>query len=769
MLKLLSILLLLLFAINLQVHGQELRFKKVAISDSQSLALAMQQLASDYLLKTEAAALETDSKDRYKIEILSGRYEKSIQTIESLRKNTPLNNGHQSYIPYEIYAKAKIKQYASKIAFEEAYLSVFKAYLAKCSDQQAYSATIVFTTYDSVAQFNRSFEANFHSISTDSIGLNQALTLLKSYFLYQVFSLTEPIIFEELALDKNRRYIVNEELIISPRDGAELTVITVRKRNAEPQPAVLIFTIYSDASNEDLATLAAAKGYVGVVATSRGKRLSNDAIEPYKHEFKDVYAVIDWLSKQTWTNGTVGMYGGSYNGFTQWASLKEQVHPALKTIVPSVAVAPGLAEPMENGVHQNFHYPWHHYVSNNKYLDNDIYFDRNRWIRLYMNWYKSGVAYNEMDQLDSLPNPQFNERLQHPTYDSYWQKMMPYKEEFAHINIPILSTTGYYDGGQIGTLHYLNEHTKYNTNAEHYLVIGPYTHYGAQGSPSKHILGYEIDEVAHINITEMIFDWFDYTLKGEQKPALLKDKINYQVMGTNRWRHAPTLNAMANDTLTFFLSSQSTDVALRSSHHTGNNGGNSHFKLDKGGLNNGAFLEQVIDFSDRSDTTWNASYWENIIDDTLIVSNGFSFVSDPLLEEVEFNGAFHGEFSITINKMDFDYRVLVFEQTKDGKFFALTLPTVGRASFVRNPEKKMVLVPSVKTAIPFNKTRMTSKMIQKGSRLVVVINGIKEPFTEINYGTGKNVHKETVANATEPLIIKWHSDSYIKIPIWRNK
>lgn len=29
------------------------------------------------------------------------------------------------------------------------------------------------------------------------------------------------------------------------------------------------------------------------------------------------------------------MYGGSYNGFTQWAAAK-QLHPALKTIVPYV-------------------------------------------------------------------------------------------------------------------------------------------------------------------------------------------------------------------------------------------------------------------------------------------------------------------------------------------------------------------------------------------------------------------------------------------------
>ena len=60
---------------------------------------------------------------------------------------------------------------------------------------------------------------------------------------------------------------------------------------------------------------------------------------------------------------------------------------------------------------------------------------------------------------------------------------------------------------------------------------------------------------------------------------------------------------------------------------------------------------------------------------------------------------------------------------------------------------------------------MTSKKIRKGSRLIVVINGNKEPFTEINYGTGKNVSEETIADANEPLVIKWYGDSYLDIPV----
>jgi putative CocE/NonD family hydrolase len=573
---------------------------------------------------------------------------------------------------------------------------------------------------------------------------------------------------ERIVNGEGINYFVQDSILIDTRDGTKIHAIVVRNSKiTKPTPTILFHTIYARKTDINRAKKAADNGYVGVISYTRGKGLSPNEIVPFKHETTDTYDVIDWISKQKWSNQKIGMYGGSYVGFVQWASVKHKVHPALKTIVPSVAVAPGLAEPMENGVHQNFHYSWHHYVSNNKYLDTTTYFNRKRWRNLNMKWYEKGISYANMDDLDSLRNPQFKERMLHPTYDAYWQDMMPYKEEFSHINIPVLSTTGYYDGGQIGAFHYLKEHTKYNKNAEHYLVIGPYTHFGAQQKPAKSILGYDIDPVAQINITDLIFEWFDYTLKGKAKPQLLKDKINYQIMGANTWGHASSLDAIANDTLKFNLTNKRSNIAFKSTYNSGNNGINKHYILDRENVSKEGYLEQTVDFSDRSNSTWNSSGWSKIISNDITIGQGFSFISEVFTEDFELNGSFHGQLNVSINKKDFDATVLLFEQTSDGKFFALTLPYVGRSSFVRNPEKKEVLVPNVKTSIPFNKARMTSKMIGKGSRLVVVVNVIKEPFSVINYGSGKDVNTETIADAKEPLVIKWFSDSFIKVPIKR--
>lgn len=610
--------------------------------------------------------------------------------------------------------------------------------------------------------------------SIKSIKMNKSFSIITFGIAYILLNLTSckeqnRVQAPRTLVENGTAYLVQDSILIPTADGAKIHAIVVRKSEMkEPSPAVLFHTIYARKSDLDRAKKAANHGYVGVVSYTRGKGLSPDSIVPYKHEATDTYEVIDWISKQDWSNQKVGMYGGSYVGFTQWAAAKNKVHPALKTIVPSVSAAPGIAEPMENGIHWNFHYPWHHYVSNNKYLDTTLYYNGQRWHNLNMKWYETGVAYNAMDSLDGLPNPQFRERLLHPTYDTYWQHMMPYKEEFAHINIPVLATTGYYDGGQVGTQYYLKEHTKYNTNAAHYLVIGPYTHFGAQEKPSSHIFGYDIDAVAQIDITELIFEWFDHILKGKAKPALLQDKINYQVMGANKWGHAPALQAMANDTLRYYLNNRRSGVAFASLFGTGNHGKDEHYTLSDQPLDSNQYLEQVIDFTDRSNLTWNSSGWRTIVADSLMVGGGFSFVTKPFESDFELNGSFGGEISVSINKKDFDYTVVLFEQTPDGKFFALTLPYKARASFAHSHERRQLLTPCEKTKLPFGIVRMTSKRISKGSRLVVVINGNKEPFTELNYGTGKDISEETIQDAKEPLIIKWYGDGYIEIPIMAN-
>lgn len=53
----------------------------------------------------------------------------------------------------------------------------------------------------------------------------------------------------------------------------------------------------------------------------------------------------------------------------------------------------------------------------------------------------------------------------------------------------------------------------------------------------------------------------------------------------------------------------------------------------------------------------------------------------------------------------------------------------------------------------------------KGSRLLVIINVNKSRFAQINYGTGKDVSDESIADAKKPLKVKWFNNSYVEIPV----
>lgn len=542
-----------------------------------------------------------------------------------------------------------------------------------------------------------------------------------------------------------------EKVLIRTKDGVSLSAIVVRPKHADaPQPAALLFTIYADSvKNLAEARRSAANGYVGVVANARGKALSPDQIVPYEKEVTDVNAVIDWISKQSWSDGRVAMYGGSYSGFAAWAATKH-LHPALKTIVPYVAAIPGFGLPMENNVFLNANYGWGFYVSNNKYLDNRIYADPQHWKEMQFSWYHSGRPYRVIDSIEGRPNPLLQRWIQHPDYDKYWQDMVPYGADFAKINIPVLSITGYYDDGQISALRYFKEHYAFNKNADHYLIIGPYDHFGAQKGGVPVLRAYQVDAVALINTAQITYQWLDYVLKNGPKPALLKDKVNYEVMGANQWKHAAGISAMHNQLLRLYLTDGQQD---------------GRYQLSPKKPVKTAFLRQEIDFADRNNSN-NDYYPDPIIRTELDSSTGLKFISAPFEEEVSVDGILTGVLKAVVNKKDMDIGVVLYEVMPDGRYFHLSY-FLGRASYAKDITKRKLLKIGQMESVPFSSTRMFSKRLSKGSRLLVVLDVNKNPFAQVNYGTGKNVSAENIADAKVPLKVKWYNQSYIDIPVWK--
>lgn len=690
--------------------------------------------------------------DSLRLQLVSGDTASAVATLDSLRSipAAPTAGTDPELIVLDIYATAKLRASADGQDFGEAYREAFRQVYAGLDDLEASEITYWLKTPAFV--FERILRGALSRAQPDGIGRADAIALVRAYLSQQVHAQTEPYLPALIAADEARRYEVADNVLIHTPDGATLSAIVVRPRNAAaPLPTALLFTIYTDQTgNRQMAETIAAHGYVGVVADTRGKRLSPDRIEPYEHEVDDTYAVIDWISRQPWSNGKVGMFGGSYSGYTAWAATKRQ-HPALKTIVAYAAAIPGLGLPMWNNIFLNANYGWGFYVSDNKTLDDSVYRDPDRWDALNRNWYKSGRPYREIDKIDGTPNPLLQRWLEHPAYDAYWQAKVPYRQDYARIDMPVLSITGYYDDGQISALHYLTEHYQYNKDAEHYLVIGPYDHFGAQSRRKpRELRAYTLDPVAQFDTQELTFQWLDYVLRDGKRPALLKDRINHQVMGANVWRHAPSLAAMRNDTLKLYLSA---DPA-----------GENRYRLASEKPGKPDAVNEVVDLADRSAS--HNDYYPDPIQGKEIGSTGLTFVSAPFDQPVSVSGMFSGTLKVTINKRDFDFGAVLYEVLPDGTLFQLSY-YLGRASFADDLDVRRLLTPGRTESIPIKRSLLVSRQLQQGSRLLVVLDVNLNPYHQINYGTGRDVSDESLADAGEPLVVTWHNDSYLEIPIWK--
>ena len=544
-----------------------------------------------------------------------------------------------------------------------------------------------------------------------------------------------------------------EYVQIPTPDSAKICALVVRPQTTTRVPTLLQFTIYVDsAANVADARRSTEHGYAGVIAYTRGKACSPGAPVPYLHDGADAAAVIDWIARQPWSDGKVGMYGGSYSGFTTWAAAKQKPR-ALKAIMVGAPVGPGIDVPMEGNIVWNFLYPWPFYTTNNKTLDNATYFDNARWQKLNRDWYVGGRAYKDLARIDGTPNPIWDEWLAHPSYDAYWSGMIPNGAEFARIEIPVLQTAGYFYGGPGAAVYYFEQQLAHQPNARHYVVIGPYDHRQAQrgvvaapADTTKSIAGYETDPVARIDmVADLRYPWFDWVLKGGPKPALLADRMNYQVMGANVWKHAPSIAAMSNAKLRLYLNPSrrlARTPALTDSANT--------LRVD---LAYRGDIDSIFPGGGVRDTALNTYL-------------ALEYVSEPLVEPLEVSGLYSGHLEFATNKRDFDLSAQLFELTPDGHYMQLP-PFQVRASYNADPRSRRLLTPGARERLDFTAQRLISRKMERGSRIVLVIGPIKWPGQQINYGSGKDVNEETVQDAGAPLEIRWFGASYVELPVKR--
>jgi hypothetical protein len=220
-------------------------------------------------------------------------------------------------------------------------------------------------------------------------------------------------------------------------------------------------------------------------------------------------------------------------------------------------------------------------------------------------------------------------------------------------------------------------------------------------------------------------------------------------MGANIWRHAPSLDRMSNAKLVLYL----TDA--RSGER---------YRLDPRRPTKSGSVEQTVDFSDRS-TSINL-YPGAPLQSGIDADGALAFVSEPFSEPFSVDGRITANIKAVIDKRDMDLSLAVYEITPDGKYFNLTY-YLGRASYANDMSVRKLLRPGAITSIPVKRTLLVSRRLSKGSRLLVFLTVNKNDFSQINYGTGKDVSDESISDAKTPLHVQWQNDSYVTVPIWK--
>ncbi|KLD75643.1 CocE/NonD family hydrolase [Xanthomonas hyacinthi] len=223
------------------------------------------------------------------------------------------------------------------------------------------------------------------------------------------------------------------------RDGIELAA-DLYAADAEPNlpsPTILIRTPYDKAGKSwtypEIARTFAAHGYVVLIQDVRGKFGSGGTPEFMIHEAEDGYDTIEWITRQPWSNGSVGMWGTSYFGFTQLAALSS-AHPALKCITPRMTGSHlGMPLTHRDGSRDVEHVVnrWYYGAA---YLDDHLYFSDLNWTRPWVHLFDDLFKELGKDSAD------FRASFEKTFLDR------PLKPATLIANpIPTLFTIGYYD------------------------------------------------------------------------------------------------------------------------------------------------------------------------------------------------------------------------------------------------------------------------------------------------------------------------------------
>jgi uncharacterized protein len=307
------------------------------------------------------------------------------------------------------------------------------------------------------------------------------------------------------------------EEMVAMRDGVKLSTSIYLPEGQGPFPVVLIRTPYGKASQAIGNALWTGRGFALVTQDCRGKGKSEGEYRPFWDDANDGYDSVEWVAKQSWSNGKVGMYGASAMGIT--SNLAAMMNPPhlVATFVMVARSSIYTQSAFMGGVFR-------------KEL-NEIWLKR-------------------QNAIDTL-----KETFRHGVYDHFYDAAeMPL--HWHKVHAPSYNYGGWYDIFAQGNVdNFVGQQATGAALAagNQKLIMGPWGH----GQIEE--IKYPANSV--VNATEEAMRWFDYWLKGKDNGIMDEPPIRYYVMGDvtdpkapgNEWRTAVAWPVPSKNT-SYFLS-----------------------------------------------------------------------------------------------------------------------------------------------------------------------------------------------------------------------
>jgi len=346
------------------------------------------------------------------------------------------------------------------------------------------------------------------------------------------------------------RITIDKDVKVVMRDGTELSTNIYRPDTRDPLPALVQRMPYN---KERLSTAwrymhierAATRGYAVVVQDVRGRFGSQGSFTPFAHEAEDGFDCVEWVAAQPWCSGTVGTYGGSYQGMSQWLAAS-RAPASLRAMAPHTATADVYREWIYRGgafalgslLKWALGYLGGGEVARREAAGLDQSGPRKTLLELEDDLDTSvyrRTPLTDMPDMREISGYYFD-WLEHPDDDGFWAPMIA-SDRYDRIEVPGLHIGGWYDTFQPATFYGFEamRTRAANDDARRHqrLVVGPWAHGAQSGMFLEHNFGrLANDEIFDLDGLQLAY--FDRWLRaiddgGDAKPVRLF------VMGRDEW------------------------------------------------------------------------------------------------------------------------------------------------------------------------------------------------------------------------------------------